>query len=69
MLFGRQGRAVANGVIYVAGFEGIDDGFSDSQFGVSFESGIIQLGGQGIFLVVMPIIQSIFLSWCRFEKI
>jgi outer membrane protein assembly factor BamB len=32
--------AVANDVIYVAGFEGIDDGFSDAQFGVSLDTGI-----------------------------
>jgi outer membrane protein assembly factor BamB len=32
--------AVADGVVYVAGFEGIDDGFSDAQFGVSLETGI-----------------------------
>lgn len=34
------GAASANGVIYVAGFEGIDDGFSDAQFGVSLSTGI-----------------------------
>ena len=34
------GAAVANGVVYVAGYEGIDDGFSDAQFGYSLESGI-----------------------------
>jgi hypothetical protein len=33
------GAAVADGVVYVAGFEGIDDGFSDAQFGVSLETG------------------------------
>jgi outer membrane protein assembly factor BamB len=33
------GAAVAEGVVYVAGFEGIDDGFSDAQFGVSLETG------------------------------
>lgn len=30
----QAGAAVANGVIYVAGFEGIDDGFSDANFDV-----------------------------------
>jgi len=30
---------VADGVVYVAGFEGIDDGFSDAQFGVSLDTG------------------------------
>jgi len=34
------GAAVANGVVYVAGFEGIDDEFSDAQFGVSLDTGI-----------------------------
>jgi len=34
------GAASANGVLYVAGFEGIDDGFSDAQFGVSLSTGI-----------------------------
>ncbi len=34
------GAAVANGVLYIAGYEGIDDGFSDAQFGYSLESGI-----------------------------
>jgi outer membrane protein assembly factor BamB len=34
------GAAFANGVVYVAGFEGIDDGFSDSQFGVSLDTGL-----------------------------
>ncbi len=34
------GAAVADGVIYVAGFEGIDDGFSDAQFGTSLETGL-----------------------------
>jgi outer membrane protein assembly factor BamB len=33
------GAAVAEGVVYVAGFEGIDDGFSDAQFGVSLDTG------------------------------
>jgi outer membrane protein assembly factor BamB len=33
------GAAVAEGVIYLAGFEGIDDGFSDAQFGVSLDTG------------------------------
>ena len=36
----QAGAAVANGVVYVAGFEGIDDGFSDAQFGVSFGTGL-----------------------------
>jgi len=36
----QAGAAVARGVIYVAGFEGIDDGFSDAQFGDSLESGL-----------------------------
>jgi outer membrane protein assembly factor BamB len=36
----QAGAAVANGVVYVAGFEGIDDGFSDAQFGVSLETGL-----------------------------
>lgn len=35
----QAGAAVADGVVYVAGFEGIDDGFSDAQFGVSIETG------------------------------
>jgi outer membrane protein assembly factor BamB len=34
------GAAFADGVIYVAGFEGIDDGFSDAQFGISLETGL-----------------------------
>ncbi|USN99085.1 MAG: PQQ-binding-like beta-propeller repeat protein [Phycisphaeraceae bacterium] len=34
------GSAFADGVIYVAGYEGIDDGFSDAQFGVSIDTGI-----------------------------
>lgn len=34
------GAAYADGVIYVAGFEGIDDGFSDAQFGVSLDTGL-----------------------------
>lgn len=36
----QAGAAVANGVIYVAGFEGIDDGFSDAQFGFSLPTGL-----------------------------
>lgn len=36
----QAGAAVADGVVYVAGFEGIDDGFSDAQFGVSLETGL-----------------------------
>ena len=36
----QAGAAVANDVIYVAGFEGIDDGFSDAQFGTSFDTGL-----------------------------
>lgn len=36
----QAGAAVAKGVVYVAGFEGIDDDFSDAQFGVSFASGL-----------------------------
>ncbi len=34
------GAAVADGIIYVAGFEGIDDAFSDAQFGVSLDTGL-----------------------------
>ena len=33
------GAVVADGVVYVAGFEGIDDGFSDAQFGTSLDTG------------------------------
>jgi len=36
----QAGAAVARGVVYVAGFEGIDDGFSDAQFGTSFDTGL-----------------------------
>lgn len=36
----QAGAAAGNGVVYVAGFEGIDDGFSDAQFGVSLDTGI-----------------------------
>ncbi len=36
----QAGAAVANGVVYVAGGEGIDDGFSDAQFGTSLDTGI-----------------------------
>lgn len=36
----QAGSAVANGVIFVAGFEGIDDGFSDAQFGTSIDTGL-----------------------------
>ncbi len=35
----QAGAAVADGVVYVAGFEGIDDGFSDAQFGTSLDTG------------------------------
>jgi outer membrane protein assembly factor BamB len=35
----QAGAAVAEGVVYVAGFEGIDDEFSDAQFGVSLDTG------------------------------
>jgi outer membrane protein assembly factor BamB len=34
------GAAFADGVVYVAGYEGIDDGFSDAQFGISFDTGL-----------------------------
>ncbi|HRX85433.1 MAG TPA: PQQ-binding-like beta-propeller repeat protein, partial [Phycisphaerae bacterium] len=34
------GAAVAHGVVFVAGFEGIDDGFSDAQFGTSLDTGL-----------------------------
>jgi outer membrane protein assembly factor BamB len=36
----QAGAAVAEGVVYVAGFEGIDDGFSDAQFGTSLDTGL-----------------------------
>ncbi len=36
----QAGAAFAPGVIYVAGFEGIDDGFSDAQFGTSLDTGL-----------------------------
>lgn len=36
----QAGAAVANGVVYVAGFEGIDDEFSDAQFGTSLDTGL-----------------------------
>jgi outer membrane protein assembly factor BamB len=36
----QAGAAIANGVLYVAGYEGIDDGFSDAQFGCSLDTGI-----------------------------
>ena len=36
----QAGAAVADGVVYVAGFEGIDDGFSDAQFGISLDTGL-----------------------------
>jgi len=36
----QAGAAVAEEVVYVAGFEGIDDGFSDAQFGISLETGL-----------------------------
>jgi outer membrane protein assembly factor BamB len=35
----QAGAAVADEVVYVAGFEGIDDGFSDAQFGTSLDTG------------------------------
>ena len=35
----QAGSAYANGTVYVAGFEGLDDGFSDAQFGTSLETG------------------------------
>jgi outer membrane protein assembly factor BamB len=34
------GAAVAEGVVYVVGYEGIDDGFSDAQFGTSLDTGL-----------------------------
>ncbi len=33
------GSAYADGTVYVVGYEGLDDGFSDAQFGVSFDTG------------------------------
>lgn len=36
----QAGAAVADGVVYVVGFEGIDDGFSDAQFGMSLDTGL-----------------------------
>jgi outer membrane protein assembly factor BamB len=36
----QAGAAFAEGVVYVAGFEGIDDGFSDAQFGTSLDTGL-----------------------------
>jgi hypothetical protein len=36
----QAGAAVGDGVVYVAGFEGIDDGFSDAQFGTSLDTGL-----------------------------
>jgi outer membrane protein assembly factor BamB len=36
----QAGAAVADGVVYVAGYEGIDDGFSDAQFGTSLDTGL-----------------------------
>ncbi len=36
----QAGSAYADGTVYVAGFEGLDDGFSDAQFGTSLETGI-----------------------------
>ncbi len=36
----QAGAAVADGAIYVVGFEGIDDGFSDAQFGTSLGTGL-----------------------------
>ena len=36
----QAGAAVAEGVVYVAGFEGSDDGFSDAQFGTSLDTGL-----------------------------
>jgi len=35
----QAGSAYADGTVYVVGFEGIDDGFSDAQFGISLETG------------------------------
>ena len=35
----QAGAAYADGTVFVAGFEGIDDGFSDAQFGTSLETG------------------------------
>ena len=35
----QAGAAFADGAIYIAGFEGIDDGFSDAQFGTSLDTG------------------------------
>jgi len=36
----QAGSAFAGGTIFVAGFEGLDDGYSDAQFGVSIDTGI-----------------------------
>lgn len=47
----QAGAAVAHGVVYVAGFEGIDDGFSDAQFGVSFDTGLY---GNAFFATFSP---------------
>ena len=35
----QAGSAYANNTVFVAGFEGLDDGFSDAQFGVSIDTG------------------------------
>jgi outer membrane protein assembly factor BamB len=45
------GAAVTKGVIYVAGFEDIDKGFSDAQFGISFETGLF---GNAFFATFSP---------------
>jgi outer membrane protein assembly factor BamB len=47
----QAGAAVAGNVIYVAGFEGIDDGFSDAQFGVSLQTGLF---GNAFFATFSP---------------
>lgn len=36
----QAGSAYADDTVYVVGFEGIDDGFSDAQFGISLDTGI-----------------------------
>jgi len=36
----QAGSAYAKGTVFVAGFEGLDDGYSDAQFGVSIDTGI-----------------------------
>jgi len=47
----QAGSAFADGVIYVAGFEGLDDGFSDAQFGTSFATGLY---GNAFFATFSP---------------